>query len=309
MQGIGLLLILLQFLSGNVSDSQSHLFGIFNVFSKDYSTTSLASSLNSIIGPVRHFDAPQLELGARSAIVIDSASGKVLFAQDPAEKLPIASITKLMTAVVAVDNLGTNLDKVITVPVIATKESGSRMNLEAGTRFTAHNLLRGMLVGSANDAAVALANTTAKDQATFIGQMNAKAKALGLEDTHFINPTGFDAAGHYSTAADLAKLTQYALANPTIAKIVAMPKVTVTDITGVHRYAINNTNQLVGKYPEVIGVKTGTTEEAGTSLITAARGSADQVIIVVLLDSPDRFGEGKRALDWALKNHSWIEPL
>ena len=139
--------------------------------------------------------------------------------------------------------------------------------------------------------------------------MNAKAKALGLDDTHFINPTGFDAVGHYSTAADLAKLTQYALANPTIAKIVAMPKVTVTDITGVHRYAINNTNQLVGKYPEVIGVKTGTTEEAGTSLITAAKGSADQVIIVVLLDSPDRFGEGKRALDWALKNHSWIEPL
>lgn len=309
MNSLGLFLVVLQFISGSVSDTQSHIFGVFNIFAKNYSTTDLATSLNSIIGPIRNPNSPELEIGARAAIIMDDSSGKILFSKSSTTKLPMASITKLMTALVALDNLNYKTDSIITVPASATSETGSRMNLEAGEHISAGNLLKGMLIASANDAAATLAATTAYNRERFVGQMNAKAKELELTDTHFANPTGFDAPNHYSTALDLAKLTQHALKNPVIAKAVATQKVTLTDATLTRKHTVTTTNQLLAKYDNVIGVKTGTTDEAGLSLITAATSRSGQKVIVVLLASPDRFGEGSKALDWALTYHSWIEPV
>lgn len=309
MNSLGLFLVVLQFISGSVSDTQSHIFGIFNIFAKNYSTTDLATSLNSIIGPIRNPNSPELELGARAAIIIDDASSKVLYNKSSTTKLPMASITKLMTAVVALDNLNHKTDTIITVPASATAETGSRMNLETGERMSSGNLIKGMLIASANDAAATLAATTARTREQFVNQMNSKAKELGLNNTNFENPTGFDAPNHYSTALDLAKLTQHALKNPVIAQAVSTQKITLSDISQNKKHTVTNTNQLLGKYDNVIGVKTGTTEEAGLSLIAAATSRSGQTVIVVLLASPDRFAEGSQALDWALSNHSWIEPL
>lgn len=309
MNSLGLFMVVLQFISGSVSDTQSHIFGVFNIFAKNYSTTDLATSLNSIIGPIRNPNSPELEIGARAAIIMDDASGKILFAKSSTTKLPMASITKLMTALVALDNLSHKTDTIITVPAIATNETGSRMKLETGERITSGNLIKGMLIASANDAAATLASTTAKNREQFVIQMNAKAKTLGLTSTNFANPTGFDAPNHYSSALDLARLTQEALKNPVIAQTVAMQKATITDISGNRKHPVTTTNHLLAKYDNVIGVKTGTTDEAGLSLITAATSRSGQTVIVVLLASPDRFGEGGKALDWALTNHSWIEPV
>ena len=309
MNSLGLFLIILQFLSGSVSNTESHLLGIFNIFDKNYSVQNLALSLNAIIGPVRNLQTEDIELGARGAIIIDNASSKVLYNKNANQQLPIASLTKLMTAIVSLDNLVVRTGTIITVHAEATLESGSRMYLVAGEKLTAHSLLKGLLIESANDAAATLSLTTDADKQQFVDKMNQKAKDLGLRDTHFANPTGFDAPNHYSSASDLAKLTQFALQNQVIADIIKTPQTTVVDVSQANRHTLVNTNQLVGKFPNVIGVKTGTTGEAGTSLIVAGRGSANQIVIVVLLDSPDRFGEGKKALDWALNGHSWIEPI
>ncbi|MEZ4210590.1 MAG: D-alanyl-D-alanine carboxypeptidase family protein [Patescibacteria group bacterium] len=309
MQSLGILLVIIQLLTGQISDTQSHLLGLFNILSKDYSVHNLAFSLNSIIGPIQKPNAQELELNSRAAIIIDNDSGKILYNKSADDRLRVASITKLMTALVALDNLQGNLDRVITVPAVGAAEGGSSMDLTTGEKLTAHDLLRGLLIASANDAAVTFANTTSATPELFIQQMNTKAATLGLRDTHFVNPTGFDAPNHYSTAEDIAKLAQYALKDPIISAIVATPKLTIASLNTNQKHNLANTNQLVGQYDNIIGVKTGTTGEAGPSLVVAAKGTANQKVIVVLLDSPDRFGEGKRALDWAFSNFSWIEPL
>ena len=309
MNSLGLFLVILQFLSGSVSDTQSRVFSMFNILSEKHSVADLAAGLNFIIGPVRHPSAPELTLGSQAAIIIDDASGKVLFEKNATDRLPMASITKLMTALVVLDATNNQTSAVVTVASQATAETGSKMFLLGNEKITVQNLLRGLLIESANDAAVALGYGTTRNMSEFVRRMNAKAVTLGLEDTHFSNPTGFDAPDHYSTASDLAKLAQAAIRNPILANIMTTKQITVQDISGQHKHTLTTTNKLLGQYQNVIGIKTGTTGEAGASLVTCAVGAAGQKVIVVLLDSPDRFGEGKQALDWALQNHSWIEPL
>ncbi len=309
MQGLGLLLILSQFLAAPIDDSQSRFLGMFNILDADYSTINLADSLNAILGPLRNFNEPELILSSKSALVMDYDSGKVLLEKDADLRLPIASITKIMTALVTLDLAEGNLNRVVTVPASAASEIGSQMKLRSGEKMTVNNLLHGLLINSANDAAVTLSKTMTDSSDTFIGLMNEKAEELNLTNTRFANVTGLDTANHYSTSYDLAKLAQYALDNPTFAKIVSMPRATVTDVTGTEKHPLVTTNKLLGTTKNIIGVKTGTTDEAGPSLVAAAIGENGQKVIAVILDSPDRFGEGKLALDWAFRAYSWIEPL
>jgi D-alanyl-D-alanine carboxypeptidase (penicillin-binding protein 5/6) len=139
--------------------------------------------------------------------------------------------------------------------------------------------------------------------------MDRYATDLGLTNTHFTNTYGADDDAHFSTARELAILTAYAMRNDVFRSIVSIQKTTVTDVTGKIKHNLENTNKLVGRYLNVIGVKTGTTDEAGASLVAAAKGNSNQTVIAVLLNSPNRFSEGKLLLDWALKAHTWIEPL
>lgn len=309
MGSLALLLAILQFFTSAVGGAQSQPFSIFNFFNYDYSAADFATNLNYLIGPIRNPSVADLNLTAKAAIIVDVNSDRTLYAKNETTRLPMASITKIMTALVALDKFGSQLNTVITVPVEALDVTGSKMSLYAGEKITAHNLLKGALIESANDAGMTLAYAVSDSPDQFVTLMNQKAKALGLVDTNFANPIGFDGDNHYSTAKDLAELTRVALDNRTFASIVATPKTTVQDVTGKFVHQLTNTNKLLGQFKNVIGVKTGTTEEAGESLDAAVSGDSGQTVIVVLLDSSNRFQEGKKALDWALKAYSWIEPL
>lgn len=309
MGNFALLLVILRFFTGALDYSQQQLFHVFNIFDQNYSAADFANSLNYLIGPIRNISVPDLEVNARAAIVTDLNSDRVLYAKDADAHLPMASITKIMTALIAFDHYNNRLDAIVRVPAEALDVTGSKMYLYAGEDITAYNLLKGLLINSANDAGMTFAYAISGSPEKFAELMNQKAAALKLNNTHFVNPIGFDAEGHYSTAKDLAELTKFALTNKTFANIVNTQNTTVKDITGKFVHKLTNTNKLLGQYDNVIGVKTGTTEEAGESLVAAVAGDSGQTVVVVLLDSPNRFQEGKKALDWSLRAYSWIEPL
>ena len=307
MKSISLLLVVIHFFTGALNTAQSQLFGAFNIFDTGYSIEQFTRNLNLLLGPVRNPAYDDLELAAKAAVILDRDSNRTLFSKNPDEKLPMASITKLMTALVVLDNYS-DTQTVISVPEAATKANGSRMYLYAGETLTIESLVTGLLVGSANDAAIALAVQAGGSIDQFVKMMNTKAMQLGLFNTRFTNPTGFDDPHHYSTARELANLARLALMNGQIAKIVATDHITIYDTTRKFKHELQNTNKLISRYQNVVGVKTGTTEEAGESLVVSATGNSGQQVIAVLLNSPDRFEEGKQALDWALKAYSWIEP-
>jgi len=267
---------------------------------------TLAASLKP--EPVKNplYKDPAVE--ATSAIVIDADTGKVLLAKNADERLAIASITKIMTAIVVL-RYKLNLQETITVSGAAAGVGGSQMHLLENETMTIENLMKGMLIDSANDAAYALAEGTFGNVDRFVDAMDRQAVELGLTNTHFTNTYGADDDAHFSTARELAVLTVYAMKNDIFHSIVGIQKTTVTDVTGKFKHNLENTNKLVGKYLNVIGVKTGTTEEAGASLVAAAKGNSGQTVIAVLLNSPERFTEGKRLLDWALRAHTWVEAL
>jgi len=248
------------------------------------------------------FVAPLVK--AKSVVVVDDATNKILFAQNEKVHLPLASITKVATAMVVL-NRCENLNEVVTVPTAATKVGGSKMELIPGERMTVLNLLKGLLIVSANDAALALAIHMDGSPARFVAYMNDLVKGLGLKDTHFVNPDGFDAPGHYSTAYDIAELSRYALRNETYRNIIHTAHTMVTDVSGRFGYTLKNTNKLLNSYLNIEGGKTGTTSRAGESLVVSATGNKGQRVIAVLLNSPNRFQEGKALLDWSLRAYEW----
>ncbi len=242
-------------------------------------------------------------LSAQAATVIDNKTGVTLFEKNPDLKHLPASTTKLMTALVALENC---LPQTV-VKVGFVEQEGTKMGLAAGDQLTAESLLYGLLVPSGNDAAFVLAYSCGNSYLGFIADMNKKAKDLGMVNTHFVNPAGFDSPLQYSTARDLTKLSRAAVANPLISKIVATRSIVVNDITGTKTYYLENVNKLLGKIPGVEGVKTGQTEGSLENLVAkTTRGG--NTIITVVLGSQDRFGETGKLIEWAFKNHKWISP-
>lgn len=306
MQTIAIFLTIISFLTGSLSTMKGKLIDTLNN-PQLYPLQSLTFQLTRP-EPVRNMLYADPQIAATSAIIVDGVTGKTLFTKNAAERLAIASITKIMSALVVL-RYTTNLQTVITVPEAATKVDGSRMYLLSGEKITIENLLKGMLIESANDAAVAVAMGIMGDTVRFVDAMNVYAEELNLTNTNFTNVYGADEMKHYSTAADLAKLASFALQNEVFKSIVGTEQITVADVTGKFNHKLKNTNKLVGKYLNVVGVKTGTTVEAGASLVAAATGNGGQTVVAVLLNSPARFNEGKLLLDWALKAYTWIEPL
>jgi serine-type D-Ala-D-Ala carboxypeptidase (penicillin-binding protein 5/6) len=218
-------------------------------------------------------------VGGRAYLVVN-ANGDVLMQRAADEQVPIASITKLMTVLVTREH--TKLDDVVTVEPQAAEVGESSANLRAGERLTVRELIEAALIQSANDAAVALAQYVGHDNVgAFVAMMNAKAHALGLTHTHFENPDGLDAAGHYSSARDVTRLAQIVMRDPFVRSVV---RKRVAHITG---RTLHTWNDLLGTFPGVIGVKTGHTGEAGWSEVAAARGQG-VTIYATLLGEPSR---------------------
>ncbi len=208
-----------------------------------------------------------------------------LWARGADERLPPASLTKIMTALLVIEDY--QPDRVVVVSEKAARASGA-LKIRAGEQFTIEALLTATLVASANNACTALAESAAGSVAAFVAKMNARAIALGLANTHFANPCGFDASDHYSSARDLARVTHTALAHPEFAAIVAKPEAAIATTDGKRQYRFRNRNALIGNYAPAIGVKTGYTAKAGTCLIALAReGDAD--VLLVMLNAKRRW--------------------
>jgi len=243
---------------------------------------------------------------AKSVIVIDKESGQILFQKDPYVKRSIASITKLMTALVVIDENSLR-DKVI-VSKKDTQTTGAKMWLYPEEKIRVRDLLKGLLIHSASDAAQALARHTSSNEKRFVEAMNNKAKLLGLENTHFVSPTGLNSKNgdNYSTAKEISDLARIALENRFIRKTVDTEEATVYSTDGNISHELENTNKLLNSYLDIRGIKTGYTKEAGECLITLARGgSRKEQVITVVLNSPDRFQESKIIVDWVFRNFRW----
>lgn len=244
-----------------------------------------------------------LNIQASAYIVIDLKSGKTLIQKNMKEQRSIGSITKLITALIILDE--NNINDVVKIPRAATTIEGSRIWLAEGEKITVRDLLSGMLIHSGNDAAYALAIYNAGSVESFLGKMNDKAKRLGLTQTHFANPAGLDRDGNYSTAEDIATLGTFAYRNAFIRSIVSIPSMTVSSVNGQFKHELKSTNELLVKDPRVKGLKTGYTVEAGKSFVSVAVVGHGSPILTVVLNSPDRFKETESLIDWSVANFIW----
>jgi D-alanyl-D-alanine carboxypeptidase (penicillin-binding protein 5/6) len=237
------------------------------------------------------------EINARSAIVMDFESGRVLYEKNAYTKRPMASTTKVMTAIVALEN--GNLDDMVTVSKKASSIRGSTMNLYTGEVLTLRELMYGLLLCSGNDASIAIAEHISGSVDGFLELMNSKALEIGALNTHFTTTHGLDQDGHYSTAYDMALITRYALRNPVFNEIV---KTSSIQIGSRHMY---NTNEMLVSYYGADGVKTGYTGKAGRCLITSATRDNRRFISVVLFcDSRNqRALSSKKILDYAFSHY------
>ena len=234
-------------------------------------------------------------VSAASAILVDAGSGRVLYEKDAHARRPIASTTKLLTALVAAES-GIGLQETVTIQREDTLTEGSSMYLKVGEEVTVEALLYGLLLQSGNDAALALARACAGDTASFVAKMNEKARALGMEDSQFANPNGLDDPGHWSTAADMAKLAAACMDDELVAKIVSTQSISLGGRTFV------NHNKLLGQYQGCVGMKTGYTQEAGRTLVSAARREG-QLLLCVTLDAPDDWRDHAALFDYGFETY------
>ncbi len=223
-----------------------------------------------------------LASSAKAAIVIDASDGAVIFAHNAGERRSIASTTKLMTALLTLER--TRPSEVFTAPAYDAGPAESKINLRTGERMRAGDLLKALLLESANDAAATLAQGISGSRQAFVEAMNERARQLGLRDTSYANPVGLDEPGNYSTASDLARLARHLLTSRRFARVVNTPKAVLR--SGAHRRVVDNRDDLVARYPFVDGVKTGHTQQAGYLLVGTGHGRSGARVITVVMGEP-----------------------
>ena len=246
-----------------------------------------------------------LGLNAKSAILMEESTGNILYENNPDERLPIASVTKVMTMLLimeAVDSGKINLDDMVTVSENAMSYGGSTMFLETGEQLTVNDMLKGIAVASANDGCVAMAEHLAGSESAFVDVMNEKAKELGMENTHFMNTNGLDEDDHYSSARDVAIMSRELMKHETIFNYTSI----WMDTLRGGKFQLANTNKLIRFYDGANGLKTGSTSKALCCLSAAAKRNDMQLIAVVLgaPTSAERFASAKSLLDYGFANYA-----
>ncbi len=239
------------------------------------------------------------DLTATGVYIYDLGTGVVLYEKEPHRRLKMASLTKIMTSLVALDYY--DIDSVLSVRN-GQSANGSTAKLKKGDKFIASDLLYALLVPSGNDAAITLAENYPGGYQAFISRMNSKTIEMGLQNTHFVNVSGVESQNHYTSAYDITMIAKSALSRPQFAQVVSTQKVTIKSLKG-NLYPLETTNILLGDQG-IYGVKTGWTPEAGECLVILAEKDGHQVIIS-LLNSQDRFGEAQTLFDWIFQNYSW----
>ncbi len=246
-----------------------------------------------------------LGLNAKSAILMEESTGNILYESNPDERLPIASVTKVMTMLLimeAVDSGKISLDDMVTVSENAMSYGGSTMFLETGEQLTVNDMLKGIAVASANDGCVAMAEHLAGSESAFVDMMNEKAKELGMENTHFMNTNGLDEDDHYSSSRDVAIMSRELMKHETIFNYTSI----WMDTLRGGKFQLANTNKLIRFYDGANGLKTGSTSKALCCLSAAAKRNDMQLIAVVLgaPTSAERFASAKSLLDYGFANYA-----
>ncbi len=265
-------------------------------------TPPLIASVSAYPEKVTNSLGPILE--AKSILSIDLETGKILYKKNSDQQLPMASLTKLVTLLVILDNH--NPAEIVTVDPRATEVEPSKMNLLAHEKITIQELVKGILVKSANDAALALAYFDSHDLDQFATKMNAKATELGMSHSHFVNPVGFDDPDQYTTADDLSIAVRAIYKNPLVQQYAPLIKTTASSVDEKFNHELNATNDLLSSYLHVLGLKTGTTDLAGQCLISIVVSPSGQKIINIMLNSPARFTESKILTQWIFNNYHWL---
>lgn len=246
-------------------------------------------------------------LSAEAVTVVDLDSAAILLTKNQDQRLAPASTTKIMTALVARELY--SLDQVLTVPA-ELSVIGHTIGFTAGQEFLAEELFKALLINSGNDAAVVLAANHPQGLSGFVEAMKQKAQELGLKKTSFVNPSGLDAAAHYTTAFELSLLARELMKDEFLRELVKTETAEISDITGQSHYYLDNTNQQLGKELGVVGIKTGTTNLAGQALVTQVNRLADgeeRSVLIVLLGSQDRYLDAKAIIDWIFSHYQWRE--
>lgn len=232
---------------------------------------------------------------AKGAVLMEAGAGRILWSQNGEERLPMASTTKIMTALLTLEQPG--LDEMFTVNAQAIRVEGTSMGLTEGSQATLRTLAAGMLLASGNDAANAAAVRVAGTQADFVMMMNRRAAQLGMKDTNFETPSGLDGQSHYSTAADMALLARAALENPDFRSLCSQTSLKLCYGNPPYDRWLANHNRLLKEYPGCIGLKTGFTKKAGRCLVSAAEREGVTLICVTLSD-PNDWRDHTALLDW-----------
>jgi D-alanyl-D-alanine carboxypeptidase len=252
-------------------------------------------------GPTQAGADPPPQVTAEHVAVVDEASGKLLFARDPFARVAPASITKIVTTIVAIEHVP-DVDTLYTTTVsssaLAACDGSSVMGLEPDDHVKLETLLYGMMLPSGNDAAEQVAVSLAGSRDTYVAWMNQEVQSLGLHDTHFVTPSGMDADNHYSSAYDMAWLARYAMQNPEFKSIAATASKVDDD------YYMHNLNPLLGVYPGTDGVKIGYTDVAGRTFVASATRDGHRVY-VSLMHSRNLAGDSIALFDWVWKTFRW----
>ena len=253
---------------------------------------------------VRASHADSYYTSAKSMCVMESSSKRVLASKNDSEKLAMASTTKIMTAITAIES-GKDLDKPFIISPKAVGISGTSLYLRQGEVFSLRDLLYGLMLISGNDASVAIGEYVGGTTAKFLDMMNKKAKTIGALNSHFDNTHGLDSKTHYTTAYDLALITSYAMQNPTFREIVSTKNTKITNSDGKTRY-LKNKNKLLSSLDGCNGVKTGFTDDAGRCLVTSCERDGMNVVCVVLNCGP-MFEESKTLIEKAFSEYHLID--
>lgn len=248
--------------------------------------------------------SPVLEVTAPSAVLMEASTGKLLYEKECHVERPIASVTKIMTVLLimeAIDNGSLKYDDMVTASEYASKMGGSQIYLEAGEKMSVENMLKAILVSSANDACAAMAEHLAGSMETFVANMNKRAKELGMENTNFINTNGLDVENHYSCAYDVALMSKELLKHQDVKKYTTIWQDSLRDGS----FVLSNTNKLIRFYDGATGLKTGYTTNAKHCLSATAKKNEMELIAVVLAapTSNDRFNDAKKLLDFGFANY------
>jgi len=262
--------------------------------------TYLTASLDPNFIPIRNWSITEPEISAKAAGIFEINGNKFIYQKNIKEKLPIASLTKIITAIIALENL--KLEDEITISQKAVMTEGENGRLVIGEKLNVLNLLYIMLIESSNDAAVALSGAVTN----FIDLMNSRMSELSLNDTHFTEPTGISEL-NYSTVYDLAQMVKYSMDKPLIWQILGIKEIDIYSQDKKIKHHLVNTDKLLDEIPEIIGGKTGFTDEAGGCMLTIVKlpNKVGEYLITIVLGSDNRELSTKKLIEWIQKAYVW----